>query len=76
MAVAIKGALIDREHDGPYTNQIIYRRRCDACGYVPTTPPIAVSCLPAGAVMYGHYHADSFVCPFCGNLQVVELRGG
>ncbi len=76
MAVAIKGAAIIGEHQGAYTNQIVYRRRCEACGYLAPTPPIVVSCLPHGTAMHGCYHANSFVCPFCGNLQVVELEGG
>jgi len=76
VAVAIKGAVITGEHQGAYTHQIVYRRRCDACGYVPSAPPTVVSCLPGGTAMHGRYHADSFVCPFCGDLQVVELQGG
>ncbi len=75
MAVAIEGAEIVREHEGPYTNQITYRQRCDSCGYVPPKPPITVSCLPHGTVMHGPYHVESFVCPFCGNCQEVKIQG-
>ena len=76
MAVAIRGAVIVREYKGAYTNLVTYKRRCDACGYVPSVPPIIVSILPYGTGSHGVYHARSFVCPFCGNLQAVELEGG
>ena len=77
MAVAIKGAMIAREVEGPYTNQILYRRRCEACGYVASSsPPIEVKCLAYDTVMHGCYHAESFACPFCDNLQAVEIQGG
>ncbi len=75
MAAGTEGALIVREYEGLYTNVIIYRRRCDNCGYV-TSGPISVSCLPYGTVMYGCYHRESFVCPFCGNHQAVRIQGG
>ena len=75
MAIAIEGAIIVRDHEGPYTNQITYRRRCDACEYVDSAPPITVRCLPYDTVMHGCYHADSFVCPFCGNRQAVKIEG-
>ena len=76
MAVAVEGAVILREYKGPYTNQITYRERCDNCGYFVPKPPISVSCLPYGTVMYGCYHRGSFVCPFCGNRQAVTIQGG
>ncbi len=76
MAVAISGAVIVSEYEGPYTNQIIYRQRCDNCGYLAPKPHISVSCLPYGTVMYGCYHKDSFVGSFCGNHQVVRIQGG
>jgi hypothetical protein len=31
--------------------------------------------LPYGTVAHGTYHAESFVCPFCENFQVVEIQG-
>jgi hypothetical protein len=76
MAVAIKGAVITREYEGPYINQIVYRRRCDNCGYVPPQSPISVWCLPYDTRMYGRYHTQRFVCSFCGNHQAVEIQGG
>ena len=76
VAVAIEGAVIVREYEGPYTNQIIYRQRCDNCGYFPPKSAISVSCLPYGTVMYGCYHRESFVCPFCGKRQAVRIQGG
>ena len=75
MAVAIEGAVILKEYEGPYTNQILYRQRCDTCGYISPGPPITVSCLPYGTLMHGYYHAESFVCSFCGNRQEVQIQG-
>ena len=75
-AVAIRGAEIVRQYEeGPYTNQVTYRRRCDNCGYVPPNPPITVSILPYSTEAYGTYHAESFICSFCGNRQIVEIQG-
>jgi hypothetical protein len=32
--------------------------------------------LPLGGTeAYGTYHKESFVCPFCGSRQVVQLQG-
>ena len=76
MAVAIQGAVLVREYQQAYTDKIVYRRRCDNCGYLAPTPPISVSCLPYQAEMYGCYHAESFICQFCGNHQVVKIQGG
>jgi hypothetical protein len=73
--IAVKGAEIVRIYEGPYTNQVTYRQRCDSCGYVPPNPPITVSILPYGNVAYGAYHAASFVCSFCGHRQTVEIQG-
>ncbi len=76
MAVAISGAVIVSEYEGPYTNMVTYKQRCDNCGYVSPKPPVSVSCMPYGTVMYGCYHRESFVCPFCGNHQAVRIQGG
>jgi hypothetical protein len=54
---------------------VTYRRRCDACGYVPLVTPITVSILPGGTVAHGTHHAESFVCSFCENLQRVQVQG-
>lgn len=75
MAVAISGAVILREHEGAYTNLVIYRQRCDNCGYLPPKSPINVSLLPHETVAYGTHHAESFICPFCENPQVVKIQG-
>ena len=75
MAVAIEGAVIVRDYEGAITNQIVYKQRCDACGYIAPKNPIAVSCMPGGTVMHGCYHAESFICPFCDNHQEVRLQG-
>jgi hypothetical protein len=63
VAVATEGAVIVREYEGPYTNQIIYRQRCDNCGYIARKPPISVSCLPYGNLMYGCYHREASPAP-------------
>ena len=75
MARAISGATVVREWEGPYTNTLLYRRRCEVCGLIPTTPPITVRCLPGQRVMHGSHHEEGFVCSFCGHRQVVELEG-
>ncbi len=75
MVIAIRGATILGEYEGAYMNWAIYRRRCDACGYIPPTRPIPVWLSIGGTVAYGPYHKESFVCPFCRNRQVVELGG-
>lgn len=75
MAVAIRGAEIVREYEGAYTSHVVYRQRCDNCGYFPPRPPISVSILPYSTMAYGTYHKESFVCPFCGNRQMVEVEG-
>ena len=75
MVTAIRGATILSECEGAYTCRAIYKRRCDSCEYLPPTPPISVSLPVGGTVAYGTSHAESFVCPFCENRQVVELRG-
>ena len=46
MAIAIEGAVIVKEQEGAYTSKIVYRRRCENCGYLPPQPAISVSCLP------------------------------
>ena len=75
MAVAIEGAVIVRDYEGAITNQIVYKQRCDASGYIAPKSPIVVSCMPGGTKMYGCYHTEIFVCcPFCGNRQKVRLQ--
>lgn len=75
MAVAIRGAVIVGEYEGAYTNQVTYRQRCDACGYITPKPSITVSCLPGDTVMHGCYHRESFLCPWCESHQRVEIEG-
>ncbi len=76
MATAISGAVIVGEWEGAYTNTVIYRQRCDACGRRAPKLPISVRCLPYQRVMHGCYHEESFVCSFCGNRQAVRIQGG
>jgi len=75
VAVAVSGAVILEEHEGAYTNQVTYKQRCDNCGYVSPKFPITISILPGGTVAHGAHHAESFVCSFCGNHQMVEIQG-
>jgi hypothetical protein len=76
MATAISGAVIVGEWEGAYTNTVIYRQRCDACGRRAPKLPISVRCLPYQRAMHGCYHEESFVCSFCGNRQAVRIQGG
>jgi hypothetical protein len=76
MATAISGAVIVGEWEGAYTNTVIYRQRCDACGRRAPKLPICVRCLPYQRAMHGCYHKESFVCSFCGNRQAVRIQGG
>ena len=76
MATAIEGAAIVRECRGAYMNKVLYRRRCEVCGYVARGAPIPILCEPYGTRMYGCYHRESFVCPVCGNRQAVNIQGG
>jgi len=73
VAKVISGAQILKEWEGAYTSDILYRRRCDNCGYIPPHPSISVRMVPHENVAYGCYHAESLICPFCGNHQIVEL---
>ena len=75
MATVISGATILREWEGPYTNTLVYKQRCDACGRLAPNPPISVRCLPYQMAMHGCYHEESFVCAFCGNRQAVKIEG-
>jgi hypothetical protein len=76
MARAISGAVIIGEGQGAYTNEVLYRRRCDNCRGFAVYPPISsVRMLSAGpSGVYGTYHLESFDCFFCGNRQIVELN--
>ena len=75
MATVISGATILREWEGPYTNTLVYKQRCDACGRLAPNLPISVRCLPYQTAMHGCYHEESFVCAFCGNRQAVKIEG-
>ena len=75
MATVISGATILREWEGPYTNTLVYKQRCDACGRLAPNPPISVRCLPYQTAMHSCYHEESFVCAFCGNRQAVKIEG-
>ena len=75
MAVAIRGAIIVSDYEGPYTDMVTYKQRCGNCGYVSPKPPISIRLLPYQTAAHGTYHKESFVCPFCENHQVVEIQG-
>ncbi len=76
MAIAIEGAVIDREYRGVYFNKVLYRRQCDACGYVARGAPIPALCELYGTRMHGCYHREGFVCRGCGKRQAVKIEGG
>jgi predicted RNA-binding Zn-ribbon protein involved in translation (DUF1610 family) len=71
LAVAIEGASIVREHQGFYANVLVYKQRCDACGYRAPTNSFAVAQLT-----YDTYDIRGFACPSCDNHQVVRVRLG
>jgi Fe-S-cluster-containing dehydrogenase component len=71
LAVAIEGATIIREHQGFYVNVLVYKQRCDACGYCAPTNSFAVAQLT-----YGTYDIRGFACPSCVNRQEVRVRLG
>jgi hypothetical protein len=75
MAITTRGATILSEYEGAYMCGAIYKRRCEACGYIPPARPICVSLPLGGTEVYGTYHKKSFVCPFCESRQVVQLQG-
>jgi hypothetical protein len=74
MSNVISGAETLREYEGPFLNKIVYRRRCDDCGYQPPSLLITVACVPGDPVMYGTGHKKSFVCSFCGNHQEIMVQ--
>jgi hypothetical protein len=71
LAVAIEGATVVREHQGIYYNVLVYRQRCDACGYGAPTNSFAVASLP-----HDTYDIGGFPCPCCDNHQAVRVRLG
>ena len=71
MAVAIEGATVVREHQGIYYNVLVYKQRCDACGYCAPTNSFAVAQLT-----YGTYDTRGFACSSCDNHQAVRVRLG
>ena len=71
MAVAVEGANVVREHQGFYYNVLVYKQRCDACGYGAPTNSFAVAPLP-----YDAYDIGGFACPSCDNHQAVRVRLG
>jgi predicted RNA-binding Zn-ribbon protein involved in translation (DUF1610 family) len=71
LAVAIEGATIVREYQGFYANVLVYKQRCDACGYRAPTNSFAVAQLT-----YDTYDTQGFACPSCDNHQAVRVRLG
>ena len=71
MAVAIEGATVVGEHQGLYYNVLVYKKRCDACGYGAPNNSFAVAPLP-----HDTYDIGGFPCPCCDNHQAVRVRLG
>ena len=69
MAVVVEGASIVREYQGVCANVLIYKQRCDACGYLASINSFAVSLVPHDA-----YEIEGFSCPCCTNYQAVRIR--
>ena len=70
MAVADEGACIVREYLGVNAKVLVYKRRCDACGYLDPLNSYAVEMLPYDAP----YDTEGFPCPRCANHQAVKIR--
>ena len=68
MAVAVEGATVVREHQGIYYNVLVYKQRCDTCGYRAPTNSLAVAAMPEDA-----YDINAFACPSCDNRQAVRV---
>ena len=71
MAVVIEGATIVREHQGIYYNVLVYKQRCDTCGYGAPTNSFAVAPLSCDT-----YDIRGFAYPSCDNHQAVRVRLG
>ena len=71
MAVAIEGATIVKEYQGFYANVLVYKQRCEACGYRAPTNSFAVAQLT-----YETYDIRGFACPSCDDHQEVRVRLG
>jgi hypothetical protein len=71
LAGAIEGATIVREYQGFCVNVLVYKQRCDGCGYRSSTNSFAVAALP-----YDTYDIQAFSCPSCDNYQAVRVRLG
>jgi hypothetical protein len=65
-ALAIEGMVIVRDYERDIANQVVYKQRCDTCGYIIPQPPIVVSCMPGGTVYV-------WLLP-CGELHLPLLR--
>ena len=76
MARAVSGAVIIEDREGEHINHVCYRQRCDNCKrFSPYALFRSTQLLAGRPGVYGYYHLESFVCPFCGNRQVVKLEG-
>jgi hypothetical protein len=76
MARAVSGAVIIEDREGKYTNHVRYRQRCDNCRcFSPYAPFWSTRLLAGRPGVYGYYHLESFVRPFCGSRRVVKLEG-
>ena len=71
MAEAVEGATVVREHQGIYYNVLVYKHRCDTCGYGAPTNSFAVAALPEDT-----YSISGFACPSCDNRQAVRIQLG
>ena len=66
------GARIVREYLGDKANVLVYKRRCDSCGYLAPRNSFAVAMLSydEGA----SYETEGVSCPRCANHQAVRIR--
>jgi Fe-S-cluster-containing dehydrogenase component len=71
LAVAIEGPSIVREYQGFYANVLVYKQRCDGCGYCAPTNSFGVAQLTRAT-----YDIGGFACPSCNEYQEVRVRLG
>ena len=73
--VVDEGARIVREYLGHKANVLVYKRRCDSCGYLAPRTSFAVAMLSYDEEA-SSYETEGFSCPRCANHQAVRIRLG
>ena len=76
MSGADEGACVVREYRGVRANVLVYRRRCDACGYLAPRNSFAVALVIPPYADDASYDTEAFYCPLCANHQAVRIGSG